>query len=50
MPDLGVLEARFAPSPGRMPDVTVRLPSPALYDALLLPDPLPEPDVAGAMP
>ena len=49
MPDLGVLEARFAPSPGRIPDVTVTLPSPALYDALLLPDAVPEPHVAGAL-
>ena len=53
MPDLGVLEARFAPSPGRVPDVTVTLPSPALYDALLLPDllpdALPEPHGAGAL-
>ena len=53
MPDLAVLETRFAPSPGRMPEVTVTLPSPALYDALLLPDalpdPLPEPQVAGAL-
>ena len=49
MPDLGVLEARFAPSPGRIPDVTVTLPSPALYDALLLPDAVPDPHVAGAL-
>lgn len=41
--------ARFAPSPGRMPDVTVTLPSPALFGALVLPDALPEAHVAGAL-
>ena len=47
MPDLGVLERRFAPVPGRVPDVTVTLPSPALYDALLIADALPEVQAAG---
>ena len=47
MPDLAVLERRFAPVPGRMPDVTVTLPSPALYDALLIADALPEAQAAG---
>ena len=45
LPDLAALEARFAPAPGRIPDVTVTLPSPALYDALLAPD-----QAAGAQP
>jgi hypothetical protein len=48
MPDLDVLERRFAPAPGRVPDVTVTLPSPALYDALLVADTLPEAQAAGA--
>ena len=48
MPDLAVLERWFAPVPGRVPDVTVTLPSPALYDALLMPDAIPETPVAGA--
>ncbi len=47
MPDLAVLERRFAPVPGRMPDVTVTLPSPALYDALLIADAMPEAQAAG---
>ncbi len=47
MPDLAVLERRFAPVPGRMPDVTVILPSPALYDALLIADAMPEAQAAG---
>ena len=38
LPELAALEARFGPAPGRVPEVTVTLPSPALYDALLAPD------------
>ncbi len=38
LPDLATMEARFAPVPGRVPDVTVTLPLPTLYDALLTPD------------
>ena len=38
LPDLATLEARFGPTPGRVPEVTVTLPSPTLYDALLAPD------------
>jgi hypothetical protein len=38
LPDLAVLEGRFGPAPGRVPDVTVTLPPPSLYDALLAPD------------
>ena len=38
LPDLAALERRFAPALARVPDVTVTLPSPALYDALLTPD------------
>ena len=41
MPDLAILERRFAPVPGRVPEVTVTLPSPALYDALLIADTMP---------
>ena len=37
LPDLATLQPRFAPDPGCIPDVTVTLPSPALYDALLTP-------------
>ena len=48
LPDLLVLERQFAPVPGRVPDVTVTLPSPALYDALLIADAMPEVQAAGA--
>ena len=48
MPDLAILERRFAPVPGRVPEVTVTLPSPALYDALLIADTMPEAQAAGA--
>ena len=41
LPDLATLEARFGPAPGRVPEVTVTLPSPALYDTLLAPDQAP---------
>ena len=47
IPDLPILERRFAPMPGRVPDVTVTLPSPALYDALLVTDALPEAQATG---
>ena len=47
MPDLAILERRFAPMPGRVPDVTVTLPSLALYDALLIADAMPEAQAAG---
>ena len=47
MPDPAALERRFAPVPGRMPDVTVTLPSPALYDALLIADAMPDAQAAG---
>jgi len=39
LPDLATLLRRFAPRQDSIPDVTVTLPSAALYDALLLPDP-----------
>ncbi len=39
LPDLAILLRRFAPRQDSIPDVTVTLPSAALYDALLLPDP-----------
>ena len=48
MPDLAILERRFAPVPGRVPEVTVTLPSPALYDALLIADTMSEGQAAGA--
>lgn len=35
VPDLAALEAQFGPAPGRVPEATVTLPSPALYDAVL---------------
>ena len=38
VPDLAVLENRFGPAHGGIPEITVTLPSPALYDALLAPD------------
>ncbi len=41
LPDLATLEARFGPAPGRVPEVTVTLPSPAIYDALLAPNQAP---------
>ena len=50
-PDLAALEARFGPAPGRVPEVTVTLPSPAIYDALLAPDQAPHGGTAmGALP
>ena len=38
LPDLAALLRRFGSTQGRIPDVTVTLPSPALYDALLAPE------------
>lgn len=38
LPDLAALESRFGPAHGSIPDITVTLPSPGLYDALLTPD------------
>lgn len=38
LPDLAALESRFGPAPSSIPDVTVTLPSLALYDALLAAD------------
>ena len=38
-PDPAMLLRRFAPRQDSIPDITVTLPSAALYDALLLPDP-----------
>ena len=37
LPDLASLESRFAPALPTIPDVTVTLPPPSLYDALLTP-------------
>ncbi len=37
LPDLAVLESRFAPALASVPSVTITLPSPSLYDALLAP-------------
>ena len=47
-PDLPSLQHLFGPRPGSLPEVTVLLPSPALYDALLTPDTAPDagPDAA----
>ncbi|HEY2257034.1 MAG TPA: IS21 family transposase [Variovorax sp.] len=54
LPDLATLLCRFGPAQGSIPDVTVVLPSPASYDALLAPDrpdaALPDVMVAGARP
>jgi len=47
MRDLAALESRFAPAAGRVPEVTVTLRSPALCDALLRPDAVPEAPAAG---
>jgi hypothetical protein len=38
LPDLAALESRYGPAHGSIPDITVTLPSPGLYDALLTPD------------
>jgi hypothetical protein len=38
VPDLAILESRFGPAHGGIPEIIVTLPSPALYDALLAPD------------
>ncbi len=47
LPDMDTLLRQFGPAAGRVADVTVLLPSPAIYDALLSPD-TPADLIAGA--
>ena len=49
LPDLAALLRRFGSTQGSIPDVTVTLPSPTLYDALLAPEPT-DAVIVGAQP
>jgi hypothetical protein len=49
LPNLAALLRRFGPPEGSIADVTVILPSPAIYDALMVTDIPDAPDIANAL-